>query len=124
MSEVTNNPTLSVNRTTTAESIDNKWYEGLASNRRPPTPAALITALKQFSQNPDSLKKVPNQSLLTQRKSILTGKDKTKKQRIIKNISKMLPMAGSFTEQAESVSSIEMIRISGDLIERMNNLSG
>ena len=90
----------------------------------PPTPALLIEALQEFSKNPDSLKQIPNESLQAQRKAILTAKENRNSAGMVKDISKMPAMIGEFTEQEQSASSNEMIRISGGLIEHMINLSG
>lgn len=90
----------------------------------PSTPSLLIEALQAFNKNPDSLKQIPNESLQTQRKAILTAKENQDLAGMVKDISKMPSMVGKFTEQEQSASSNEMIRISGGLIEHMINLSG
>ena len=90
----------------------------------PLTPTALIEALQQFSINPTSLEHIPNQSLQDQRATILAAKTKQNTQRIVKDIRQMPSMTGNFVESIDSVSSSEMIRISGSLIEHMINLSG
>ncbi|WP_201556467.1 Hpt domain-containing protein [Psychrobacter sp. 72-O-c] len=90
----------------------------------PPTPTLLIEALEQFVKNPDSLKQIPNESLQAQRTTILTAKAKQESEYIEEDISEMPPLTGNFTEQEQSASSNEMIRISGGLIEHMINLSG
>lgn len=89
----------------------------------PPTPALLIAALQQFIKDPDSLKQIPNESLQTQRTTILMAKEKRDARYITTDISEMPSMVG-ITEQEQSTSSSEMIRISGGLIEHMINLSG
>ncbi len=96
----------------------------LEQHINPPTPVSLIVALQQFVENPDSLKKIPNESLQTQRHIILTAKAKQDSEYIEEDISEMPSMTGNFAEQEQSVSSNEMIRISGSLIEHMINLSG
>ena len=90
----------------------------------PPTPSLLIEALQAFSKNPDSLKQIPSESLQAQRKAILTAEENQNSAGMLKDISKMPSMVGKFTEQEQSASSNEMIRISGGLIEHMINLSG
>lgn len=90
----------------------------------PPSPVTLIAALQQFSHNPDSLKQVPNESLQAQRSIIVAAKNKQEAEQGVKDISKMPSMTGSFAEQEQNVSSNEMIRVSGGLIEHMINLSG
>ena len=96
----------------------------LKNHVNPPNPRALVSALQQFSKNPDSLKFVPVESLQTQLGAIFAAKTKRELIRGVDNIALMPPMAGNFTEQDQISSSNEMIRISGNLIERMINLSG
>ena len=96
----------------------------LKSHVNPPNPRALISALQQFSKNPDSLKSVPIESLQTQLSAIFAAKTKRESIRGVDNIALMPSMSGNFTEQDQISSNNEMIRISGNLIERMINLSG
>ena len=90
----------------------------------PPTPNALIAALKQFSKNPDDLKHIPNESLQAQRSKISAAKLRQQIGHVVENLNEMPPMTGSFAEQEQSTSNSEMIRISGGVIEHMINLSG
>ena len=90
----------------------------------PTTPTALISALKQFSKNPDDLKHIPNESLQAQRNMILAAKMLKQSGHVVENLNEMPSMSGSFAEQEQSAGSNEMIRISGGLIEHMINLSG
>lgn len=90
----------------------------------PPTPTALITALKQFISKPNSLKKVPNESLNELRKTILVAKTGAKNHYIAKDVSEMPLMSGNFSEHVESVGTTEMIRIPSSSVEHMINLSG
>lgn len=90
----------------------------------PEMPSVLIVALQAFSRDPDSLKQVPSASLQAQIGAILAAKAKREAVQGVEDISQMPSMSGSFTEQAQSVSDNEMIRISGGLIEHMINLSG
>ncbi|MBH0065855.1 Hpt domain-containing protein [Psychrobacter sp. SZ93C1] len=90
----------------------------------PPTPALLIEALQQFSKNPDSLKQAPKESLQSQREAILIAKENRDSQYLAKDISEMPSMILSTSEEDQSASNNEMIRISGGLIEHMINLSG
>ena len=96
----------------------------LKSQLNPPMPSSLVTALQQFSKNPDSLKSIPIESLQTQLNAIFAAKTKRESVLGVDSIALMPPMAGSFTEQEQSNSTNEMMRISGSLIERMINLSG
>ncbi len=97
----------------------------LRQNVNPPVPGLLIEALQQFSKNPDGLKHIPRESLQAQREAILIAKEKQDSQYLAKDISQMPSMlSSSITEEDQSVSSNEMIRISGGLIEHMINLSG
>ncbi|WP_201616291.1 Hpt domain-containing protein [Psychrobacter urativorans] len=96
----------------------------LKHHLNPPIPSALVAALQQFSKNPDSLKSVPVESLQLQLNAIFAAKTKRESVRGVDDISVMPSMAGSFVEQEQSSSSNEMIRISGNLIEHMINLSG
>ena len=90
----------------------------------PPTPTALITALKQFISKPNSLKKVPNESLNELRKTILVAKTEARNHYIAKDVSEMPLMSGNFSEHVESVGTTEMIRIPSSSVEHMINLSG
>ncbi len=90
----------------------------------PPTPTALITALKQFNSNADSLNKIPNESLNNLRETILVAKTESKNHYIAIDVSEMPSMSGSFSEQVESVSTAEVIRIPSSSVEHMINLSG
>ena len=90
----------------------------------PPTPTALISALKQFISKPNSLKKVPNESLNELRKTILAAKTGAKNHYIAKDVSEMPLMSGNFSEHVESVGTTEMIRIPSSSVEHMINLSG
>ena len=90
----------------------------------PPPPALLIEALQQFGKNPDSLKQVPKESLQSQREAILIAKENRDSQYLAKDISEMPSMILSTSEEDQSASNNEMIRISGGLIEHMINLSG
>ena len=94
----------------------------LGQHINPPTPTLLIEALQQFSQDPDTLKQIPNESLQEQFSSILAAKQNL--ERAEDSISEMPPMGGNFAEQEQNVGNNEMIRISGGLIEHMINLSG
>ena len=97
----------------------------LRQNVNPPVPGLLIEALQLFSKNPDGLKHIPKESLQAQREAILIAKEKQDSQYLAKDISEMPSMlSSSVTEDDQSVSSNEMIRISGGLIEHMINLSG
>ena len=96
----------------------------LKNHVNPPNPRALVSALQQFSKNPDSLKSVPVESLQTQLGAIFAAKTKRELIRGVDNIALMPPMTGNFTEEDQVSNSNEMIRISGNLIERMINLSG
>ena len=96
----------------------------LKQNVNPPIPASLIEALQQFSRNPDSLKHIPKESLQSQREAILIAKENQDSQYIAKDISEMPSMLSQTTEEEQSTSNNEMIRISGGLIEHMINLSG
>ena len=97
----------------------------LSQNVNPPVPGLLIEALQQFSKNPDGLKHIPKESLQAQREAILIAKEKQDSQYLATDISEMPSMlSSSVTEEDQSVSSNEMIRISGGLIEHMINLSG
>ncbi len=90
----------------------------------PPIPVALIHALQLFSKNPDSLKKIPSESLHAQRSTVLAAQSKKKIIQAVENINEMPLMTGSFAAQEQITASNEMVRISGDLIEHMINLSG
>ncbi len=96
----------------------------LKEHVNPPTPNALIAALKQFSKNPDDLKHIPNESLQAQRSKISAAKLRQQTAHVVENLNEMPPMTGSFAEQEQSTSHSEMIRISGGVIEHMINLSG
>ncbi|MBF0659673.1 Hpt domain-containing protein [Psychrobacter sp. NG25] len=96
----------------------------LRQHVNPPTPALLIEALQQFSKNPDSLKQVPKESLQSQREALLTARENQDSQYLAKDISEMPSMIISTSEEDQSASNNEMIRISGGLIEHMINLSG
>lgn len=97
----------------------------LRQNVNPPVPGLLIEALQQFSKNPDGLKHIPKESLQAQREAILIAKEQQDSQYLAKDISEMPSMlSSSVAEEDQSVSSNEMIRISGGLIEHMINLSG
>ena len=96
----------------------------LSQNVNPPTPALLIEALQQFSKNPDGLKHIPKESLQAQREAILIAKEKQDSQYLAKDISEMPSMLSNMTEEDQSATNNEMIRISGGLIEHMINLSG
>ena len=97
----------------------------LRQNVNPPVPGLLIEALQLFSKNPDGLKHIPKESLQAQREAILIAKEKQDSQYLAKDISEMPSMlSSSVIEDDQSVSSNEMIRISGGLIEHMINLSG
>lgn len=99
----------------------------LENKYNPQTPQSLIDALLQFSKNPDSLKSIPQASLAKQveqieiyQTSLLQAQEDKGR-----DISVMPPMSGNFeTEQDQSGSNAEMIRISSSLMERMINLSG
>ena len=90
----------------------------------PPVPVALIHALQLFSKNPDSLKKIPSESLHAQRSTVLAAQAKKRNIKTVENIDEMPLMTGSFAAQEQITASNEMVRISGDLIEHMINLSG
>ena len=90
----------------------------------PPTPTLLIEALEQFGKNPDSLKKIPKESLQAQREAIFIAKENQDAQYLAKDISKMPSMLRDVSEEDQQASNNEMIRISGGLIEHMINLSG
>lgn len=96
----------------------------IRQNVNPPIPALLIEALQQFSKNPDALKHIPKESLQAQREAILIAKEKQDSQYLAKDISEMPSMLSSTTEEDQSTTNNEMIRISGGLIEHMINLSG
>ncbi|AAZ19661.1 putative hybrid two-component sensor and regulatory protein [Psychrobacter arcticus 273-4] len=96
----------------------------LSQQVNPPTPSLLIEALQQFSKNPDSLEQIPTETLQAQREAILTAKEKQETTSIQKDISAMPLMANDVIEDEKNTNKNEMIRISGDLIEHMINLSG
>ena len=90
----------------------------------PPTPTALISALEQFIARPDSLKKIPHESLNDLRKTILAAKTGSENHYVAIDVSEMPLMSGSFPEPVESVSTHELIRIPSSSVEHMINLSG
>ncbi|CAM4014740.1 Hpt domain-containing protein [Psychrobacter arenosus] len=129
-------------------------FEGLASRRRPatkkvtqllvacqnwltdaifilshgidaPAPNQLITALKAFNNDPDSLVTFTADSLRAQIKAIADYEEVMQAALSERDISKMPAMTGGFEDNdtATDVSN-EMIRIPASLIERMINLSG
>ena len=100
----------------------------LENKFNPQTPVALVAALQQFSQKPDSLKEIPNANLASQIEQIdiyrsSLGQDALEvKQR---DLSVMPLMTGNFeSEQDQSSLHAETLRISASAMERMINLSG
>ncbi|MEX6457985.1 Hpt domain-containing protein [Moraxella osloensis] len=100
----------------------------LENKFNPQTPVALVAALQQFSQKPDSLKEIPNANLASQIEQIdiyrsSLGQDALEvKQR---DLSVMPLMTGNFeSEQDQSSLNAETLRISASAMERMINLSG
>ncbi len=100
----------------------------LENKFNPQTPVALVAALQQFSQKPDSLKEIPNANLASQIEQIdiyrsSLGQDTLEvKQR---DLSVMPLMTGNFeSEQDQSSLNAETLRISASAMERMINLSG
>ncbi len=90
----------------------------------PPTPTALISALEQFIARPDSVNKIPHESLNDLRKTILAAKTGSENHYVAIDVSEMPLMSGSFPEPVESVSTHELIRIPSSSVEHMINLSG
>ena len=100
----------------------------LENKFNPQTPVALVAALQQFSQKPDSLKEIPNANLASQIEQIdiyrssLGQNTLEVKQR---DLSVMPLMTGNFeSEQDQSNLHAETLRISASTMERMINLSG